>query len=549
MNIRNINWVITSILLLIAVIGLILRAYNLDFPSIGYHNMKENEYLSMAQEMSRTGDFTTRRIYFYNAFDDNPDMQLFPQIPVVTYQILASWKLAGENLWGPRLINAMFGVLAIPVMYFMGLLLFESAAIALFCSFLLAIMPLGVFFSRNLQPESPAFFFMLLGSLFYLRFAKFSRMSDLFLGGVAFSAAWIYKMNFLIGVLPVFFCFPYRRIFIGKRLAVKTILLGIISYSAIFLALAWLIKLGQWQFKSQATLDRVKFLEVFSWPYWKQYGRIIWWYTQGENYSYLFTGLALFGFAASFWKTQGLLKRYILGGVLALIAYAMLFSDFINQHNYYQMPFLGIVCVACAYALLLIARFFKKVFNKELLLYLLFLIVIISGFFVSPAIKRMYSAVFFGGDVAGDSLREFTAPQERIFLSTYAQGYSVARYAQRYVGWPANFTDFKIKEKQFGVRFICFYPPFFLEGLEKSDPELFKYIQDNYHLKEFGFLDGSGQLSYLILEKGRGEVIKDTLKTLSAQPQMRTIYKVSGNLFVFYSVRPPENTPVNQDKI
>ena len=45
------------ILALIVIGALALRIYNLDFPSIGYHDMREKEALSIAKEMSRTGDF------------------------------------------------------------------------------------------------------------------------------------------------------------------------------------------------------------------------------------------------------------------------------------------------------------------------------------------------------------------------------------------------------------------------------------------------------------------------------------------------------------
>ncbi|MBN1913255.1 MAG: glycosyltransferase family 39 protein, partial [Candidatus Omnitrophica bacterium] len=144
-----------TILLLILFLGFILRSASLDFPSIGYHNMKENEYLSMAEEMVRTGDFVSRRVYFYNAFKDDPMMELYPQLPLVSYQIIASWELLGANLWGPRLINIFFGLASILVIYAMARILFDKKRWALFCALLLSIMPLAVFFSRNLQPESP----------------------------------------------------------------------------------------------------------------------------------------------------------------------------------------------------------------------------------------------------------------------------------------------------------------------------------------------------------------------------------------------------------
>ena len=97
------------ILSLILLLGLLLRIYNLNFPSLGYHDMKENEYLSMAQEMKRTGDYTTRRVYFYSAFEEEPKMKLYPQPHLISYQILLSWNIFGENLWGPDYLTPCLG--------------------------------------------------------------------------------------------------------------------------------------------------------------------------------------------------------------------------------------------------------------------------------------------------------------------------------------------------------------------------------------------------------------------------------------------------------
>jgi 4-amino-4-deoxy-L-arabinose transferase-like glycosyltransferase len=207
----------TAALALILLAGLALRLYNLNFPAIGYHNMVENEYLSIAQEMQRSGDFLTKRVYFQNAFDKDPMVKSDPRPALVSYQTLFSWRLFGENLWAPRLFNILFGVLSILITYFIVLQLFGNKAQALFCAWLLAVMPLAVFFSRNIQPESPALFFMLLGNLCYLKFSSSLNKYQLFLGGLCFSLAWVYRSSFLIGALPFLFCLPYGRILARKE--------------------------------------------------------------------------------------------------------------------------------------------------------------------------------------------------------------------------------------------------------------------------------------------------------------------------------------------
>src|SRR3989338_10640863 len=93
---------ITVILLsLIILTGFFPRAYHLNFPSIGYHNMKENENISIAKYIRDTNDFVNRKIYFYDAFSDKNDFGLYPQVPFTAYQIFIGYKLFGDNLWFP----------------------------------------------------------------------------------------------------------------------------------------------------------------------------------------------------------------------------------------------------------------------------------------------------------------------------------------------------------------------------------------------------------------------------------------------------------------
>jgi hypothetical protein len=208
MDILARRWQVNLALLIILILGLWVRSYNLDFPSIGYHNMAENESLCIAQEMKDSGLLSVKKIYFYNAFATDTAVKNDGRFPLVPYQILFSWRLFGENLWGARLFNISFSLLSILAIFLIAGLLFQDAVLSIFCAFLLSIAPLSVFFSRNLQPESPAFFFMLLGSLFYLRFCVSFKKYNLLLGGVFFSFSWAYQASFLFGLLPFIFCFP-----------------------------------------------------------------------------------------------------------------------------------------------------------------------------------------------------------------------------------------------------------------------------------------------------------------------------------------------------
>ncbi len=291
--------------------------------------------------------------------------------------------------------------------------------------------------------------------------------------------------------------------------------------------------------RQPAAGGKVKIFEIFSMDYWQRHGAAINWYIKGENFTFIFSWLALAGMLAAFLGQEGLLSRYILGSTLAIIPYCMFFSDNIYQESYFQMPFLGLICLSVVYAVDFFSGVVKKIIKKDLFISIMLIVIIISLPFVRGSITKMYGTVFIGQDVAGESLKEFTKPDERIFLFTYPQGYAISRYARRYVGWVSDLEDFKKKEKKFNMRYICFYPVEFTQKLKADNPSLFAYLRDNYHTKEVGLTEEPGRLSYVILEKGKPkpEEQKNYLQSFSGQRQLRTIYKLFGQYIFFYSLR------------
>ncbi len=534
---KKISLKILISLVSIILFGFILRAYNLDFPSIGYHNMKENEYLSIAQEMKRTQDFITRRVYFYNAFENTPKMRIYPQVPMISYQTLIAWRFFGQNLWGPRLINVIFGVLSIIIIYLIANLLFNNAALALFSAFLLAVMPLAIFFSRNLQPESPALFFLLLGNLLYLKFCASFKKQYLFWGGISFSIAWIYKSTFIFGIIPFLFCFNFKEAFKKKTFTYRLLLNFLLPFSLIFIAVIWLKLTNQWKFEE---LTRVNLLKIFQPVYWKTFGRQIWncaWHTNFAKMPLLLTFLGVF--ISVFKKKKGLIERYLSGWVTAAVLYAMFFSNYINQHNYYQMPFLILICAASIYAIVSISKILKKIFQRDYLKHLICIIIGVTITLALPGFEAMHKIVFLGQDIAGESLKEFTKPDERVFLYTHCQGYGIARYAQRYMQWPDTLEEFKKKEKKFDIKYACFYPALFIYELKQNNPEFFRYIQSNYRLKEIGFFKESGRTmkNYIILEKSSNLNQTGLLDLNTSNQKLRKTYKIFQRVIPYYSIR------------
>lgn len=517
-----------GVLFLIVMVGLALRVYNIKFPSIGYHNMKENEYLSQAQEMIREKDYLTKRIYFYNGLDDNPGINPSAEIPLVPYQTIISWKLFGENLWSARLCNILFGLLSIIMMHLTAGRLFRDTYPSMFACFLSAVMPMAVFFSRNIQPESPALFFMLLGSFLYLR-------CNLFLGGLSFLAAWLYKPSFLVGALPLLFCIQLKDTAETRKDFLRLALSAAVPYFIILSAFLW-IRYGSQQ--GAHPFSELSPFYMFTADYWKKYGAAIWRYVSLENFTPVFTITALLGILFAFLKKKTLTERYIIGWVFAVIPYGMFYSEALRQASFYYMPFLALVCVSSAYCILRITETARRIIKKDIAAGLIIIIMIISMPFIYSSLKDMHATVFLGLDVAGESLKEFTKPDERVFLFTHSQGNAISRYARRYMGWESDLVAFREAERRLNIRYICFYPAEFAQTIKSGNPKLFDYIQNNYHVKEAGMTMEPQQFFYIILEKGEGSDPKTFLQSFEGQARIKTIYRLFFDKYVFfYTIR------------
>lgn len=517
-----------------------LRSFNLNFPSIGYHNLNENEYLIAAQEMRRTGDYFINKTYCYNIFQEPADRyRSWPAF--ISYQILLAWKLWDENLWGPRLFNVLFGCLSVLVLYRISLFLFKDKVQALSASLLLAIMPLAVFFSRNLQPESPAFFFMVLSNLFYLRFVSSLKRYNLFISGLSLSLTCLYNFNFFVTIVPYILCFPFARYLKERKKFFSLLFLFLLSLSPFMITIIWMRYLN-WQ-SLLFFLERMKPLDIFTAHYWAEHGRPIWWYARQENFTTPYILLALSGMAVASFRRKGLLNRYLIGWALALVIYAIIYSGYLFENNFSQMPFLILVCIATIYAVSSVSNFLKKYFKRDLFLVCILIIVSVSVPFVSTSIVRMFQTAFLGADVAGESLKEFTKSGESIFLSGHIQGYGIIRYSGRSAGWTENLGEFKDREKEYNIHYACFYPVENLFRLKAENAPLFEYIQENYHIKEVGLTEEPFRLYYIILEKGEGSDLEASLKSLTGVKQLKTIYKSFNKYVFFYAIRTVKDMP------
>jgi hypothetical protein len=287
-------------------------------------------------------------------------------------------------------------------------------------------------------------------------------------------------------------------------------LLPLIAVTAIF----WMS--GELVFRT--SIGRINFLALFTFSYWGKYGRDILIYTVKENWTIVFTIVGILGYFMAVRNRQNaLLRRFVFGWMVTLIAYCMVLSDYINQHNYYQMPFLFMAAFLNAYALYFIGGrinqltrrvHFANAFFGGLISHAGTVIVILLFIINAPPIyeqaREHYATLFGGMDDIGDYICRHTKPGDRFFLNSFCQQWGICTYAERKCGWVNTLEEFKEKEKIFGVRFIVLYRT---PGYDLNiSPDVGKYIYDNYRLVYLGFTsvysNKNGFLAAMVLQKG-----------------------------------------------
>lgn len=524
-------------LVILILIGLSLRTYHIDFPPIGYHNMKETEYLSQAREFYFHGDYLHRRIAWLGL--DSPDspgyFEEYVQLPILPWLILAGWKILGIHVWIGRLIIVVFSLGVVPLTYYICYELTGKKEPSIYAAFLMTIMPLAVFFGRNIQPESPALFFMALSIYYYLRWTKDFASKYLAVSLISLSMGALFKYTFMIFAIPLLFVFPFEKLRNNdyrKKLAGQIPLI-IICLSPLFLW-ALIAKITNVSSRTLFIYERIYPFEIFSSAYWdKNYETISGFLI--SNFTVFYLGLAFIGLLLCLREIKKPFSRFCIGSTLMAVPYSMILSDYIRQHSYYQMPFLLLVSMAGAYTLYQISE--AKIISSKSVKYLIIIgLILLSAPAVKQSIYQHYDRIFFGLDVAGDTINELSDKDDRVYIAGHVQTAGMLWNADRYGAFlPDTLESFMFGENERHMKWIFVYDTDGAFKLRKN-PEIWEYVASSYSVKEMGILKtgDNEKLLYQILEKG-GSI--NTSKPNQNSLRLRKKYETSYGELELYSLR------------
>ena len=495
------------LLVFILLFGAKLRAYHANYPVIGYHNWKEVHYLTEARNFAREGLFAHG--FFVPAFDypeltHDPSGAHSDSFPTISILVATAFKIIGTQLWMARWIGILFNLGAIIYTYLLVKQLFKRENLALTTAAVMAINPLLIFFSRNVQLESPALFFMIGAAYYGAKWHEHEGKRQLLLAAAFFGAAVLTRYDYALIALPLAFIFPWKRaqqlIFhpqIRYWWAIGALLLLVVPlwfwYSNYYLPDVLPGEQG-----GAVNLDIIDFSKPFEKEFW-----------QGQK-SYLadnFTiipgiGMLIFGLAAFL----ALLKRntgshFMMGYILVSIPWFFLMADKLSGHSYHWFPIVPLFSFLVAFGFTVLGQTIEQLVKWKFVHIGIVLLLLI--WLTVPSIaaaNRQFNTQFFGLDIAGEYINAHSRPEERVFHSSH-QSYGVLRHADR-KGYKNPGTLAELQQgEQMNASWVFVYQWGF-SLLQNA--EVWGTIHQSYHPVQFAFVQEGDNLQpfYLLLKKG-----------------------------------------------
>ncbi|MEK6823086.1 MAG: glycosyltransferase family 39 protein, partial [Nanoarchaeota archaeon] len=430
-------WWVLAVLLLCVVLGAYFRSYHLDYPSIGYHNWKENRYLTAARNFDREGFFAYG--IFVPAYD-LPKLRAEPSgahsdfFPVSSIAAALMFKLFGLKLWAARLPGMLVSTLTIILMYLVVRRLFERDDIALVAAALTAINPLFIFFSHNVDQMPYGLFFVALAWCLFFRWLDNDTGYFLLLAAFAAAIGVMTKYTYVMSLLPILAVFPYTRL---REWRTRWPVLAGASALVALAPLWWyyasyvLTAVYGGSAQGEGALKITPLFEPGTLAILKSF--------TADNYTlvgllFAFIGLALFLLLRK--RLSVLCRRFVLAYVASSALLVLLVAESIKGHSYHQFPLAPLIIILIAYLFTVVAvtvsHYIKLPYVRSGVLVLLFFVPVpvfsyaVNGigshtlFFSSmQAANRQWDTQFFGLDVAGEYVRTHKSAGDRIIHSSH----------------------------------------------------------------------------------------------------------------------------------
>lgn len=479
------------LLLVILVWGYSLRAYHLNYPVVGYHNVKEAHTLGEALNFYRGEPLLVPRMRYY-APDDPTRGVHGDNLPLLAWMIVLGWKVFGIELWVARLMVVLFSLGTIALTYIVVKQLFKREDLSLFAALLAAVCPVLVFFGRNVQYDVPATFFLMGAVAAYLRWRKEPKPVWFGLMALSIALGAVSKWPIAIVMFPIALTFPYSRVFPLASFKAYLKQYALALPPAVLTLWWWFFSKSVNPTKVLVDIGTMSFSHIgqfFTGEWW----RIVYAYAYIDNFSKIGVWLALFGVVLSFSFIKKFRYRFLALWAASFLPFGLLFANFLSHHNYYQIPYAPLWAILVAVFLNFVVSLIPRIKLGSLPSKSVRWAVLLAVFFfvlkapLTESADRQFATQFYGLDVAGEYIREHSAPGEMILDSAH-QDRGLLWHADRELTASSNLTRIIQAENERDLNWVFVYQ--WGVGRILGVPEIAEHVYSNYTLKQFAYCFG-----------------------------------------------------------
>ncbi|RJR25692.1 phospholipid carrier-dependent glycosyltransferase [Candidatus Microgenomates bacterium] len=239
------------LLLIIIIIASVLRFYKLNqYPPALFSDEVDLGYQAYSFLKTGADYFGNKWPVSFRSFADF-------RAPLYLYSAAGTISIFGLNEWGVRLPAAIYGVLGVIAFFFLVLQISKNYSFSLLASFILAILPWHIHYSRAGFEVSALFFLLSLGLFSFFRFLEKKKLLFLLFSLFALSLCfYTYATSRLF--LPLL-CFAALLIY-GKEIFSFNLKKLSVSFFVCFIFLSPFIKDAFWG----EGLHRFSYLNIFS---------------------------------------------------------------------------------------------------------------------------------------------------------------------------------------------------------------------------------------------------------------------------------------------
>lgn len=429
-------------LILIILTAFLLRLIKINSPIADWHSWRQADTAAVTRNFIKSGLNP-----FLPRFDDmsgiserplpNPNQFRFVEFPLYNMAVYPVYLIFGINETYHRLVSVLFSLGSIVFLYFISRKYLDTF-LALLASFIFAILPYNVFFSRTTLPE-PSFVFFSLGMLYFcdkwIEKGKFSLSIPAFIFS---SLAFLSKPWAVFLLLPLYYSIYKKG---GKKRKFLKYTLFFLAASAPFLLWRlWILQQPQgipaagWLLNG----DGIRFRPAFFW--WIISERI---------------GREILGVTGAFLFFLGLIVRPKNGNyflhfwALSQFLYFTVVATGSVRHDYYQMSFIPIASIFVSLGFVFLTGATRDFIDRIYVLFLALFFMLLTFYFTWTQIKGLYQinnpAIIAAGKTADKIL-----PGNAVVVAPY-NGDSAFLYQTNRPGFPVTFLPLKEMVTDYGV--------------------------------------------------------------------------------------------------